>query len=398
MADTEEEDEGQVEASLEELIAKKADRPTITDDEDDDESLLATGRDEARESLTTKVLPVQQNDLGARTASWSSTAASSPTAGERCAATAPRHGTGAGGRGVPGGSGGGDRRGGPPVDRVRPALRLLAAPVSGALLAAAFPTLDIGPLALVALVPLLLVVETARPRPGGRPRLPRRADLLRPAPAVDRPVPVLDRGGRLAGLGRAQRHPGRRLRRLLRPGPGDPPPGGVAAAGPARRLGGPGAAAGLPPDRRVPLGAAGPQPARRRAAAAPGPGRRRVRPGRGDRRRQPGRRLLAARPVGRRPGRRSAGAARSAGRAAAAGRRAARGPAGRARRRRRRRGRPWTWSWSRPACAAGTGWPRVRPPSRSSPTTSGAPRPSPSPPAPRPTWSSGARERPTPTR
>ena len=47
---------------------------------------------------------------------------------------------------------------------MRPALRLLAAPVSGALLAAAFPTLDIGPLALVALVPLLLVVETARPR------------------------------------------------------------------------------------------------------------------------------------------------------------------------------------------------------------------------------------------
>jgi apolipoprotein N-acyltransferase len=47
---------------------------------------------------------------------------------------------------------------------VRPALRLLAAPVSGALLAAAFPALDLGPLALVALVPLLLVVETARPR------------------------------------------------------------------------------------------------------------------------------------------------------------------------------------------------------------------------------------------
>jgi hypothetical protein len=61
VADTEEEDEGQVEASLEELIAKKADRPTITDDEDDDESLLATGRDEARESLTTKVLRVLLN-------------------------------------------------------------------------------------------------------------------------------------------------------------------------------------------------------------------------------------------------------------------------------------------------------------------------------------------------
>jgi apolipoprotein N-acyltransferase len=50
-----------------------------------------------------------------------------------------------------------------PVNRAA-ALRLLAAPASGALLAAAFPALDLGPLALVALVPLLLVVETARPR------------------------------------------------------------------------------------------------------------------------------------------------------------------------------------------------------------------------------------------
>ena len=50
-----------------------------------------------------------------------------------------------------------------PVNRTA-ALRLLAAPVSGALLAAAFPALDLGPLALVALVPLLLVVETVRPR------------------------------------------------------------------------------------------------------------------------------------------------------------------------------------------------------------------------------------------
>jgi apolipoprotein N-acyltransferase len=44
------------------------------------------------------------------------------------------------------------------------ALRLLAAPVTGALLAAAFPALDWGPLALVALVPLLLATETVRPR------------------------------------------------------------------------------------------------------------------------------------------------------------------------------------------------------------------------------------------
>jgi len=47
---------------------------------------------------------------------------------------------------------------------LRPALRWLAAPVTGALLAAAFPALDLGPLALVALVPLLLAVETVRPR------------------------------------------------------------------------------------------------------------------------------------------------------------------------------------------------------------------------------------------
>jgi apolipoprotein N-acyltransferase len=52
-----------------------------------------------------------------------------------------------------------------PVRRGIPAsaLRVLAATVSGALLAAAFPTLDLGPLALVALVPLLLAVETIRP-------------------------------------------------------------------------------------------------------------------------------------------------------------------------------------------------------------------------------------------
>jgi apolipoprotein N-acyltransferase len=44
------------------------------------------------------------------------------------------------------------------------ALRPLAAVASGALLAAAFPAPDIGPLALVALVPLLLATETTRPR------------------------------------------------------------------------------------------------------------------------------------------------------------------------------------------------------------------------------------------
>jgi apolipoprotein N-acyltransferase len=44
------------------------------------------------------------------------------------------------------------------------ALRPLAAVASGVLLAATFPALDLGPLALVALVPLLLAVETTRPR------------------------------------------------------------------------------------------------------------------------------------------------------------------------------------------------------------------------------------------
>jgi apolipoprotein N-acyltransferase len=47
------------------------------------------------------------------------------------------------------------------------ALRLVAAVTTGAALAAAFPAPDIGPLALLALVPLLLVVETTRPRLAG---------------------------------------------------------------------------------------------------------------------------------------------------------------------------------------------------------------------------------------
>jgi hypothetical protein len=59
----EEEEETQVEASLEELIAKKADRPPAGEEEEEDETLLTLGRDEARESLTTKVLPVQQNEF-----------------------------------------------------------------------------------------------------------------------------------------------------------------------------------------------------------------------------------------------------------------------------------------------------------------------------------------------
>jgi hypothetical protein len=63
MVPEDEEDEAQVEASLDELIAKKADRPTPADDEDEDEVMLALNRDDARESLTTKVLPVQQNEF-----------------------------------------------------------------------------------------------------------------------------------------------------------------------------------------------------------------------------------------------------------------------------------------------------------------------------------------------
>jgi apolipoprotein N-acyltransferase len=47
------------------------------------------------------------------------------------------------------------------------ALRPAAAVATGVALAAAFPAPDIGPLALLALVPLLLVVETARPRSAG---------------------------------------------------------------------------------------------------------------------------------------------------------------------------------------------------------------------------------------
>ncbi len=57
--------------------------------------------------------------------------------------------------------------GGPPGGRRLAALRLAAAVATGALLAAAFPGPDIGPLALIALVPLLLAVETARPRQAG---------------------------------------------------------------------------------------------------------------------------------------------------------------------------------------------------------------------------------------
>ena len=73
MADAEEEDEGQVEASLEELIAKKADRPTITDDEDEDESLLATGRDERASRSPPRCCRCSRMSSCARAVSSSST-------------------------------------------------------------------------------------------------------------------------------------------------------------------------------------------------------------------------------------------------------------------------------------------------------------------------------------
>ena len=60
----EEEDEAQVEASLDELIAKKTDRPApVDEDDDDDEVMLSMSRDDTREPLTTRVLPVQQNEF-----------------------------------------------------------------------------------------------------------------------------------------------------------------------------------------------------------------------------------------------------------------------------------------------------------------------------------------------
>ena len=64
MAGTEEEeDEATVEASLEELMAKKAERPNTSDEEEDEAELAGMNRDESRESLTTKVLPMQQNEF-----------------------------------------------------------------------------------------------------------------------------------------------------------------------------------------------------------------------------------------------------------------------------------------------------------------------------------------------
>ena len=57
------EDETQVEASLDELIAKKADRPAVIDEEEEETALLDLTPEEARESLTTRVLPVQENEF-----------------------------------------------------------------------------------------------------------------------------------------------------------------------------------------------------------------------------------------------------------------------------------------------------------------------------------------------
>lgn len=53
-----------VEASLEELLAKKAERPVSPEEEEEDEeALLALGQDETREALVTRVLPMQANEF-----------------------------------------------------------------------------------------------------------------------------------------------------------------------------------------------------------------------------------------------------------------------------------------------------------------------------------------------
>ena len=56
------EPEGEVESSLEELIAKKEDRKPGEED-DDDESMLAVERDERLEPLAVKVVPPQPTEF-----------------------------------------------------------------------------------------------------------------------------------------------------------------------------------------------------------------------------------------------------------------------------------------------------------------------------------------------
>jgi uncharacterized protein DUF4193 len=56
------EPEGEVESSLEELIAKKEDRKPAEEEEEDD-SMLATERDERLEPLAVKVVPPQPTEF-----------------------------------------------------------------------------------------------------------------------------------------------------------------------------------------------------------------------------------------------------------------------------------------------------------------------------------------------
>jgi Domain of unknown function (DUF4193) len=55
-------DQGEVESSLEELIAKKEDRKPAEEEEEDD-SMLATDRDERLEPLAVKVVPPQPTEF-----------------------------------------------------------------------------------------------------------------------------------------------------------------------------------------------------------------------------------------------------------------------------------------------------------------------------------------------
>jgi hypothetical protein len=58
----EDEDEAQVD-SLEEMLAKKADRSSSGQDDEEEEETGLPQRDESRDTLTTKVLPMQQNEF-----------------------------------------------------------------------------------------------------------------------------------------------------------------------------------------------------------------------------------------------------------------------------------------------------------------------------------------------
>src|ERR671937_3162301 len=54
-------EEGEVESSLEELLAKREARPA--EEEEEDDSILATGREERMESLAVKVVPPSDKEF-----------------------------------------------------------------------------------------------------------------------------------------------------------------------------------------------------------------------------------------------------------------------------------------------------------------------------------------------